>query len=109
MYSDDTNIIFHSAKAEIFVSNSTHEILNYPSSSSSITPFNSFMPTIVISSLSGLSIKKGYGPKGIPLLVLKTCASEFAPYFDKVLSLFIYFDLQFFLGICIHSMCENYL
>ena len=41
----------------------------------------------VISALSELNTKKAYGPDGIPPVVLKTCASELAPYLGKLFRL----------------------
>src|SRR6201990_3286806 len=47
-----------------------------------------------------------YGPDGIPLAVLKTCASELAPCLGK-LFLSLYFDLPFMLKTCAHSACAE--
>ena len=56
-------------------------------------PFDYFIPKIkifhydIFHSLSGLDSWKAYGPDGVPLVVLKNCAFELAPWLVKLFCL----------------------
>ena len=76
-----------------------------------VPPFDNFIPLVkilridVFHALAGLNSRKAYGPDGTPPIVLKNCASVFAPYMAKFFQLSVNIDLTFLLEVCLHSDC----
>ncbi|MPC68275.1 hypothetical protein E2C01_062473 [Portunus trituberculatus] len=99
---DGTTAISSASKAELFSQTSANNSTSGDSGLVPPSPLPSdyyFMPSIkvlrndVFHALTGLNLRKAYGPDGVPPIVLKNCVSMLAPCLAKLFQLFLPFLL----------------